>query len=68
MYQGQYEKNKMHGKGTLEWSNGVKFEGRFKEGKRLDEGVKMLLKGDSLVGTFRGEDLQASDRWLGFPG
>ena len=33
-YTGDWERNKMHGKGTLEWSDGKKYEGEFKNDKR----------------------------------
>ena len=40
----------------MEYPSGLKFEGKFKEGKRMDEGVKILPSGDKLEGTFRGDD------------
>ena len=33
-YNGDFHNDKMHGKGTLEWSDGKKYEGEFKNDKR----------------------------------
>ena len=38
VYDGEWIYNIMHGKGKFTWANGVKFEGFYKKGKRLEGG------------------------------
>ena len=39
MYEGEWENNKMHGRGTLVWRDGKRYEGQFVYDKREGHGT-----------------------------
>ena len=42
----------MHGKGSMEWMGGRKYEGEFKDGKKHKQGTLILNNGDRYEGNF----------------
>ncbi len=38
-YEGDWEDDKQHGKGTEEWPDGAKYEGQYMNGKKHGKGV-----------------------------
>jgi len=52
-YEGQFEDNKKHGKGTFTFPSGAKYEGDFKEGKRHGQGTFLFQSGASVSGAFK---------------
>ncbi|XP_065829174.1 histone-lysine N-methyltransferase SETD7-like [Oscarella lobularis] len=48
---------KPHGRGTLTWKSGDRFEGRFKHGEKEGKGCFYFSDGSSLGGTFSADEL-----------
>lgn len=51
-YEGSFEENKMHGKGTFTTIAGDKYEGDFENGARSGQGKLTFKDGSVYVGSF----------------
>ena len=63
IYEGDWSRGKMHGKGSRSYSNGSKYIGGFRDGEPHGEGICMYVNGDQYIGewasgfqTGRGKD------------
>ena len=53
VYEGAMRDGKMHGRGVLDWTNGLRYEGELRDGKQHGQGTITLASGDRYVGGWR---------------
>ena len=56
-YVGEWKDDKMHGQGTLVWTNGDKYVGEWKENKKNGQGTLIWAVGDKYVGEFKDNNM-----------
>ena len=66
MYKGSFFEDKMHGPGTMHYSNGCRLNANWVNGELEDQGVYTFMNGVKVRVTFEGEDLKFEDQ-LFFP-
>ncbi len=52
-YDGELKRGKLHGQGTLTYSDGTKYVGEFRKGKQHGHGTKTISDGSTFVGQFK---------------
>ena len=70
IYDGDWSRGKMHGKGSRSYSNGSKYIGSFRDGEPHGEGICMYVNGDQYIGewasgfqTGRGNSVHIKRNW-----
>lgn len=63
-YEGEWMRNKKHGRGTMEYANGNIYEGDWEDDKRCGIGVLLLANGDRFEGSFYNDVKEGPGRFF----
>jgi len=53
VYEGEFREDRMHGRGTFSWPNGVKYVGEFSEGEKSGRGKETHSDGHVIEGEWK---------------